>query len=87
MPKSKRAKVVHLSKVGKKGQEVHRRTFAAVQECAERYPYIYVLSVSNMRTSLLQELRSKLPDSRYVSPSLLVAFLSLPLSRSLHAPR
>ena len=65
MPKSKRAKVVHTSKVTKKGAEGRQRIFAAVQECAERYPFIYVLSVENMRTSLLQEVRAKLNDSRY----------------------
>ena len=66
MPKSKRAKVVHLSKVEKKDKEHRQKIYAEVQQAAETYPYIYVFAVSNMRNTYLKELRSEFDDSRYV---------------------
>lgn len=65
MPKSKRAKVVHLTKVQKKGKELRERLFAAVQEAAEKYQYCYVFSVDNMRNNYLKEIRTEFTDSRY----------------------
>ncbi|KIW03752.1 uncharacterized protein PV09_05058 [Verruconis gallopava] len=64
MPKSKRAKVVHLSKVEKKDKEHRQKIFTEVQEAAEAYPYIYVFRVSNMRNTYLKEIRSEFSDSR-----------------------
>jgi len=64
MPKSKRAKVVHLSKVEKKDKEHRQKIYAEVQQAAETYPYIYVFAVSNMRNTYLKELRSEFDDSR-----------------------
>ena len=66
MPKSKRAKVVHLSKVEKKDKEHRQKIYAEVQHAAETYPYMYVFGVSNMRNTYLKELRSEFDDSRYV---------------------
>jgi hypothetical protein len=65
MPKSKRAKVVHLSKVEKKGKEHTLKTFANVQEAVAKYPYLFVFSVDNMRNQLLKDVRAELTDSRY----------------------
>ena len=67
MPKSKRAKVVHLSKVEKKDKEHRQKIYAEVQHAAETYPYMYVFGVSNMRNTYLKELRSEFDDSRYVA--------------------
>lgn len=64
MPKSKRAKVVHLSKTQKKGEELTIRLYANIQECIPNYPYIYVFSVHNMRNTYLKEVRNQLSDSR-----------------------
>ena len=64
MPKSKRAKVVHLSKVTKKGKELTLKTFANVQESVSAYPYLYVFTVNNMRNTYLKEVRTTLSDSR-----------------------
>ena len=64
MPRSKRAKVVHLSKVQKKGKELTLKTFANVQEAASQYPYAYVFAVDNMRNQQLKEVRTQLADSR-----------------------
>ena len=68
MPKSKRARVVHLSKVEKKGKELTIKTFANVQECVSKYPYLYVFSVGNMRNVYLKDVRTQLSDSRSVHP-------------------
>ena len=73
MPRSKRAKIVHLSKTHKKGRELTLKLHASIQECIPQYPYIYVFRVDNMRNTYLKDLRSQLSDSRYayVNPSLL----------------
>ena len=64
MPKSKRARVVHLSKTDKKGKELSERLFANVREAAEKYQYIFVFSVENMRNTYLKAVRSEYADSR-----------------------
>ena len=64
MPKSKRAKVVHLSKVTKKGKELTLKTFANIQESVPTYPYLYVFAVHNMRNTYLKDVRTALSDSR-----------------------
>ncbi|KAL8870664.1 MAG: hypothetical protein Q9174_003346 [Haloplaca sp. 1 TL-2023] len=65
MPKSKRAKVVHLTKTQKKGKELTLRLYANIRECIPNYPYIYVFSVENMRNNYLKDVRADLAgDSR-----------------------
>lgn len=65
MPKSKRAKVVHLTKTDKKGKELSLKLFANVQEAADNHEHIFVFSVENMRNSYLKEVRQEFADSRY----------------------
>jgi mRNA turnover protein 4 len=65
MPKSKRAKVVHLTKTDKKGKELSQRLFANVQEAADTFQYMFVFAVENMRNSYLKEVRAEYADSRY----------------------
>lgn len=64
MPRSKRARVVHLTKVEKKGKELSQKLFANVQEAASANAYVYVFSVENMRNNYLKEVRSEFADSR-----------------------
>ncbi|KFZ11817.1 hypothetical protein V501_04558 [Pseudogymnoascus sp. VKM F-4519 (FW-2642)] len=64
MPKSKRAKVVHLTQVDKKGKELTLKLFANVQESIDKYQYIFVFSVDNMRNTYLKKVRADLSDSR-----------------------
>lgn len=68
MPKSKRAKVVHLTKVDKKGKELTLKLFANVRECLDEYQFCFVFSVDNMRNTYLKDVRSELSDSRFVPP-------------------
>jgi mRNA turnover protein 4 len=70
MPKSKRAKVVHLTKTDKKGKELSLKLFANVQEAADNFEHIFVFAVENMRNSYLKEVRQEFADSRYVYRSL-----------------
>lgn len=77
MPKSKRAKVVHLSKVDKKGKELTLKLFSNVRECLDEYQYCFVFSVENMRNTYLKSVRGDLSDSRFVnSLPFAVLFLS-----------
>jgi len=64
MPKSKRAKVVHLSQVTKKDKEHRQKIYEEVQQAASNYPYIFVFAVENMRNAYLKEVRSEFADSR-----------------------
>jgi mRNA turnover protein 4 len=65
MPKSKRAKVVHLSRTAKKPpKELNAKLFATVHDCADSHPYLYVLHVDNMRNNLLKDVRREFSDSR-----------------------
>ncbi|TVY75721.1 Ribosome assembly factor [Lachnellula suecica] len=64
MPKSKRAKVVHLTKVDKKGKELTLKLFANVRECLDQYQHCFVFSVENMRNTYLKAVRNELSDCR-----------------------
>lgn len=66
MPKSKRAKVVHLTKVDKKGKELTLKLFANVRECLDEYQFCFVFSVENMRNTYLKDVRQEFSDSRCV---------------------
>ena len=68
MPKSKRAKVVHLTKVDKKGKELTLKLFANVRECLDQYQYCWVFSVENMRNTYLKDVRTEFADSRFLFP-------------------
>ncbi|KAJ4362559.1 mRNA turnover and ribosome assembly protein [Neocucurbitaria cava] len=65
MPKSKRAKVVHLTKTDKKGKELSQKVFANVQEAADNFQHIFVFSIENMRNTYLKEVRAEFSDSRF----------------------
>ena len=66
MPRSKRAKVVHLSKTTKKGKELTLKLHAAIQDSIPQYEYLYVFRVDNMRNAYLKDVRTQLADSRCV---------------------
>ena len=58
MPKSKRARVVHLSKLQKKGKEHTLKLFAEVQAAVAASKYTYVFAVANMRNNFLKDVRT-----------------------------
>lgn len=64
MPKSKRAKVVHLTQVEKKDKEARRALFDKVREAADEYTQVFVFGVENMRNTYLKDVRAHFADSR-----------------------
>ncbi|KAK4239871.1 ribosome assembly factor mrt4 [Achaetomium macrosporum] len=64
MPKSKRAKVYHLTKVTKKTREQKDKLFANIRECIPQYQHCFVFSVDNMRNNYLKDVRHELSDCR-----------------------
>ncbi|KAI9886353.1 MAG: hypothetical protein M1823_001861 [Watsoniomyces obsoletus] len=64
MPKSKRAKVITLSKTDKKGKELTIRLFNNIRECIDKFDYCFVFSVDNMRNTYLKDVRQEFADSR-----------------------
>ncbi|KAI5300323.1 Kinesin heavy chain [Ascosphaera pollenicola] len=65
MTKSKRARLVHESKVTKKAhKEQNRLVFNNVQEAVSNYAHLFVFSVDNMRNTYLKDVRQEFSDSR-----------------------
>lgn len=68
MPRSKRARVVHESKTVKKShKEQTRRLYANIRECVDKYDYLLVFAIDNMRNTYLKDVRSEFSDSRYAA--------------------
>lgn len=63
MPKSKRNKLVTLSKVQKKGKERKETLIGKVRGWAEEFRSIYLFAYDNMRNDKLKELREQLQDT------------------------
>ncbi len=66
MPKSRRAKVFHLTQVNKKTRENKEKLFDNIRECIPNYQHCFVFSVDNMRNIYLKDVRRELDDCRYV---------------------
>lgn len=64
MPKSKRARVVHTSKVTKNRKELVQRLHANVQAAVDEFNFIWVFDVQNMRNTYLKQVRHDFRDSR-----------------------
>jgi len=65
MPKSKRNRIVSLTKTKRKGHENKEILINAIRECVDSYKYLYVFSVQNMRSNKVKEIRSQFHDSRF----------------------
>ena len=71
MPKSKRARVYHLTQVNKKGREAKERLFSNIRETIPKYQHCFVFSVDNMRNNYLKDVRHELNDCRFVFSTIL----------------
>lgn len=65
MPKSKRNKVLTLSKTGKKGFDRRVDLVNLIQKSCDEYASIYLFSVSNMRNQKMKDVRQKWLTSRF----------------------
>lgn len=65
MPKSKRNKVISLSKTTKKGFELKKNIVSQVQKCCDEYATLYLFSVENVRNQKVKEVREKWRTSRF----------------------
>lgn len=67
MPRSKRDKKISLTKTERKGLQWKQQIVEDIRNCVDKYPYIYLFSVQNMRNNLLKELRSEWKkDARFI---------------------
>lgn len=57
MPRSKRSKLVTLAQTDKKGRENKTRIFDEVREALDKYKYVWVLQLDDVRTPVLQDIR------------------------------
>ena len=65
MPKSKRNKVISLSKTTKKGFQTKKNLVDEIHKCCDEYASLYVFSVENMRNDKLKDVRQKWKTSRF----------------------
>ncbi|QLG72654.1 hypothetical protein HG535_0D03620 [Zygotorulaspora mrakii] len=66
MPRSKRSKLVTLANTEKKGRENKERIFDEVREALDTYRYVWVLHLDDVRTPVLQEIRSSWAGSKLI---------------------
>lgn len=64
MPKSKRNKDFHLTKVSKKTREHKEELFQKIRANVDEFQHCFVLSVDGMRNSAVKDVRRELKDSR-----------------------
>ncbi|XP_065063121.1 mRNA turnover protein 4 homolog [Rhopilema esculentum] len=65
MPKSKRNKIVTLSKTTSKGMELKKELVDKVKTSVDEFAYIYIFSVENMRNSKIKDIRNEWRSSRF----------------------
>lgn len=63
MPKSKRNKLVTLSKTKKKDKEQKESLVKSVRDCLDQYTSLYIFSFENMRNIKFKEFKEKLKSS------------------------
>lgn len=66
MPRSKRSKLVTLAQTDKKGRENKERIFDEVRESLDTYRFAWVLHLDNVRTPVLQEIRTAWVGSKLI---------------------
>lgn len=64
MPKSKRSKIVHLTKVKKKDRSSREKLVSEIRETLENHDHVYVIEIENEKNAHLQTIRQKLKPGR-----------------------
>eukprot|EP01027_Heterolobosea_sp_BB2_P025878 GEZU01039734.1.p2 GENE.GEZU01039734.1~~GEZU01039734.1.p2 ORF type:complete len:237 (+),score=62.30 GEZU01039734.1:55-711(+) len=63
MPKSKREKVVPLTKTQKRTREEKEKLVDAIRECFDRYKSVYVFDIKNSRSNHVKKIREELKET------------------------
>ena len=66
MPKSKRAKVVSLTKVKKRPKEKKDDLIEDIRESCEKFSRVFLVSIENERNQFMQEVRKQLRPGKLV---------------------
>lgn len=66
MPRSKRSKLVTLAQTDRKGKENKERIFDEVRAALDEYKYVFVLRLDDVRTPVLQEIRTDWAGSKLI---------------------
>merc|ERR1711976_292023 len=66
MPKSKRNKVVALTKVKKRPKDAKDKLIEEIRESCEKYSRVFLLSIQNESNSFLGEVRKRLRPGKLV---------------------
>lgn len=66
MPRSKRSKLVTLAQTDKKGRENKERIFDEVREALDTYRYCWMFNLDDVRTPVLQEIRTDWNGSKLI---------------------
>ncbi|KAE8210376.1 hypothetical protein CF327_g5750 [Tilletia walkeri] len=77
MPKTRRNKVVSLTKTVRKTREHKTSLIDRVRESAEKYPYIWIIRVHNSRATFMHEVRDLWKGSKIFYGKLKVLALAL----------
>lgn len=67
MPKSKRAKVVSLTNVSKKGKERKIEMVDKIRGLVDKFRFCHIIQFSNIETPMMQALREALKPGRFVA--------------------
>jgi len=65
MPKSKRAKLITLSKTKKRGHQRKEQLISQIRECLDKYSNLYIFQTQNMRNCPLKTVRGQWKESRF----------------------
>ena len=65
MPRSKRNKVVSLTKVKRKGREAKEAMVENIHKALTDYKKCFVLSFENMRTGPFKKIQNSMRDSKF----------------------
>jgi len=77
MPKSRRNKVISLTKVKKKPREEKDKLIDEIRLCCEKYPRVFLISMENERTTFMQTVRAKLRPGKIIAAKNKVMQLAL----------
>lgn len=64
MPRSKRSKLVTLAQTDKKGRENKTRIFDEIRSALDEFQYVWVVGLDDVRTPVLQDIRSDWTGSK-----------------------